>query len=622
MKDPNFTLDSTEDIDNGPNSIKYGCRIPLYCVPIPGETEWVRSANPVFTSPLTTRSQADEKIQTQPTTKSKINLRQLGETPSIIDNDPSKIDFRHAPLVRNAPTVQLNSFSTESSNTCTNAPSHACSSSYSDLKLESSLNEGESVPEGVTLTSTGAQVFSAHLSDSVDALRGSMLALDEQKKQLNLPHGVNMDLKGCPQSFIVYVVDDEEKYVNNLRIHDCIYVEGNLIMQNNNGSSNSTDSNTLFDENEDVDMGVFDPLSSLPWSLVPRILTSSVLKLDNANIHNSLSPPQHPSASESPPPSRSAVSECFHAVLGGDLLGEQALFSLLGSSSSSEWCEGQTPRGHLPVLLLDVSSSDADLLVSLLQNLLPCVVRLRVNVQTLNEAVWTPFKDYESNRIIAGRFQIPHHAVIVLDETQLDPGHINKIGTANLSAVRRLIEDLVIQVPFGPSEVTFPLNGVKILGLAGRNSLFQSSFALSVPVSPLHHAAATAPPPSLPLLNSARSFLSHYVLPQSSTGVEISAEVAREVEKVFVEERSIKRDETISENTLHTWLSIAKGLASVQEISSSQSLNENAKGKYFMMDVDCFRASVDVWRGSLSRMKLRLPVVLKGKAGDEIDLDD
>eukprot|EP00388_Colpodella_angusta_P011141 GDKJ01028678.1.p1 GENE.GDKJ01028678.1~~GDKJ01028678.1.p1 ORF type:complete len:635 (+),score=151.34 GDKJ01028678.1:41-1945(+) len=597
LSNPDFTL----DVDESTSNVEYGCRLPVYVVPIPGESDWFRTIQPVIsTSNEALKSICNANIAfrrntSASTSRDRSSLRKLGGSESLYEEIPST-ESRSLPFVREAVSIPVSS------------------SFSSPSKVESSLQPGEKVAEGVTLTAKGGQVFSAHLSDSVDNLMGCSAALDNRLKMLNLPHKEDVDtVSGAPHSFVLFILDDEEKWVHQLRINDCLIVKGNV------QSFSSSACEKEKEENADWEMEA-NPLSAISEMDAPRITVSCVSKINDKYFvaqQDSLAEkktenPSVPSNQQADLSkvvnslSMTSVSECFKTVFGDDGVVRKALLAAL-SSNHTEFKDGSLTRGHITVSLLDVSANHAHAIVSLLKSLLPCVVHLPLSTQALNSATWSPFKDYESNRLVAGRLQIPNHAVLVIDETQLDEGHLSSIGLSNVHAIKKLIEEHTLSVPYGPSEVTLPLN-CKIVDLAGQNSIFQKSFDLIVPCVALPNRATKAVAISDETRMRARTFLTCRCLPFAE--ISIPEATGKHIEEYFVSEREKNRS-SVGEEELHLWLSIAKTFT----ISLYTKLDYN-------MGIEEFNEAVALYKQANERMILRKRVEVKGEAGEEIDLDD
>jgi hypothetical protein len=54
---------------------------------------------------------------------------------------------------------------------------------------------------------------------------------------------------------------------------------------------------------------------------------------------------------------------------------------------------------------------------------------VQLTIDELNASRWSPWKDYERERLIDGRLQLPFGTQLIVDETALQTGQLNENGT-------------------------------------------------------------------------------------------------------------------------------------------------------------------------------------------------
>ena len=69
-------------------------------------------------------------------------------------------------------------------------------------------------------------------------------------------------------------------------------------------------------------------------------------------------------------------------------------------------------------------------------DLAPLAVHLEVTAGTLSAGQWKPKKDFEANRLVAGRLQLAPGTFVLLDESEMQPGDVNDNGVRALQAIQ------------------------------------------------------------------------------------------------------------------------------------------------------------------------------------------
>lgn len=126
---------------------------------------------------------------------------------------------------------------------------------------------------------------------------------------------------------------------------------------------------------------------------------------------------------------RQELIDQIASVLEGDkLAAEWLLLSLLGRIHTRR---GALALGHLPInLILPLTMDDTDTLVNrlqkLLQQLLPRLVKLDVNVTDLNKTTYMP--ESKDENLVSGALQLTQGTVVLVDETRMGEGNLQDRG--------------------------------------------------------------------------------------------------------------------------------------------------------------------------------------------------
>lgn len=170
---------------------------------------------------------------------------------------------------------------------------------------------------------------------------------------------------------------------------------------------------------------------------------------------------------------REAAIKSLQKSLGGDEVAAEYVLALLASRVYGHI--NGTSLGHWS---LNLSHWPSQLPVSSLfdavSDLAPLAVHLEVTAGTLSAGQWKPKKDFEANRLVAGRLQLAPGTFVLLDESEMQPGDVNDNGVRALQAISSLVSDQQLPCDFSTYDVKIPLElkclfaskGVSILKLA------------------------------------------------------------------------------------------------------------------------------------------------------------
>lgn len=270
------------------------------------------------------------------------------------------------------------------------------------------------------------------------------------------------------------------------------------------------------------------------------------------------------------PSMRDVLVRYLASSLGDDMLAaEYVLMSLLGRPSLRSEAGGV--MGRLTLNIIFPSDSDEDActeFISALKAVVPALVRVPINVPSLNVVELYPRKDYDANRLCASPLQLPTGCVLIGDETDLDNGQLQDRGVKNVRALSSVATKAMLPVDFHYYE-----SGL----LFDANAIFVSKGCKSI--IPLDVGVRVNPSESLKL-HSWRSYeaellkkmrMALSLLAENGT-FDIPEPVSRVVEDSFVAARkngSIPGND--GQEVLSRWLGVARTAArSFGEDSLSQ----------------------------------------------------
>mmetsp|Transcript_17568 Transcript_17568/g.71092 ORF Transcript_17568/g.71092 Transcript_17568/m.71092 type:complete len:477 (-) Transcript_17568:584-2014(-) len=133
------------------------------------------------------------------------------------------------------------------------------------------------------------------------------------------------------------------------------------------------------------------------------------------------------------------------ALMGDELAAEYALTSLV---SRVERRTDTMVVGKFSLNLILPKELPASKVISTLETLCPRVHVIPITIQSLNTENFIPRKNYAQNRLQSSRLQLPEGTILVLDETNLEPGQLNERGLKNLSALKEIITRQVLSYDF------------------------------------------------------------------------------------------------------------------------------------------------------------------------------
>lgn len=95
------------------------------------------------------------------------------------------------------------------------------------------------------------------------------------------------------------------------------------------------------------------------------------------------------------------------------------------------------PKGQIP-LNFRVKNKDSGLIAALTKSH-PLAVAYEVTVESLNRNDWVTLLDSENDVYTPGKLQVPRNSLVILDESNLEPGNINEIGIKNVQMLKEFV---------------------------------------------------------------------------------------------------------------------------------------------------------------------------------------
>ncbi|XP_039182939.1 mini-chromosome maintenance complex-binding protein isoform X1 [Crotalus tigris] len=251
-----------------------------------------------------------------------------------------------------------------------------------------------------------------------------------------------------------------------------------------------------------------------------------------------------------------------HAFLGDSLAAEYVILHLISTVYARR---DVLPLGKFALNLSGCprNSVFTEHVYRIIQQLVPAggqSYRLQMTIENMNSLTFNPHKDYTANRLVSGILQLANSTSFVIDETLLEQGQLDTKGVHNVKALGHLITWQKVDYDFSYHQMEFPCN-INVLITSEGRSLLPSDCQVHlqpelIPPNMEEHmnSLLTAVLPSI--LNKFRIYLSLLRLLDYS----ISDEVTKAVEDDFVEMR--KNDpESITADDLHRTLLVARFLS-------------------------------------------------------------
>ncbi|XP_071514071.1 mini-chromosome maintenance complex-binding protein isoform X2 [Panulirus ornatus] len=359
-----------------------GDRLVYYCVPIPGENEWVKKVyqdkNP-----------------------------HVGEASSSHDTSQKKRCIAE----------EDSSYTT--GNVCDNQ-------TVEEMVSMESESMGECGETKRSKTDGGDEITQEYQGTGNDGTR----AVASLTVNLNFPIP---EMKGTPCLLKIY--DDL-----NFSLNEIIEVVG-ILSVDPTLSSRGID----HEEGDSLAMDLEEEAAhNLPPSLVPRlhVLTAQKVSHTNPLLPTDLSCSKELSVIQNMRETREMLCQVLQEAFLGDALAAELMICHLVSSVYLR--KDVIALGKYSMNISGVSKSLQEqqytfLLYKLISSLVTQSHFFSMTLSNMNTTNFIPKKDYQANRLISGLLQLSQHTHLVLDETALTAGQLDTKGVQNLTALGNII---------------------------------------------------------------------------------------------------------------------------------------------------------------------------------------
>ncbi|XP_045127542.1 LOW QUALITY PROTEIN: mini-chromosome maintenance complex-binding protein-like [Portunus trituberculatus] len=499
---------AVESLDTGGPGCETGDRLVYYCIPLPGETHWVKQVY-------------QDNSPAPPTTHASLGQAR--------QKRPADTTERERNILKDLAT-------------------HLCGLGECMETDEGEAEERKRVRgEGWGEANGGAPSTSTSTSTSTTT--------SSSTPELNFPLP---GMKGTPALVKLY---EEEGFTLNQVIEVVAVLSVSPALTAPPSPDPSPDPGSPMDL---WGPGEAEGHSSAPPSLVPRLhcIAHRVMKHTNPLISSSFSSSSSSSSSafSSSREARAVLREVLVEVcLGDEVAAEHLLCHLLSA------VYGRQDVTVLGKYCVNLSGVDQDLqrqhycrfVYQVLTSLVTQAHLLPLTLHNINKAVFVPKKNYQTDRLTSGLLQLPEHTHLVLDETSLVEGQVDRTGVANLTALGNMISWQKVDYDF-QFHVIEQLTNLPVLVLSEGKSMLPSDAEIKLQprrrdVDETEESGGTSLhclfPSTLPLLRcyitSARQ--GEYVLPE---------DLQKVVQEDFMASR--RRNESFSATDLHRLLVLAR----------------------------------------------------------------
>ena len=107
----------------------------------------------------------------------------------------------------------------------------------------------------------------------------------------------------------------------------------------------------------------------------------------------------------------------------------------------------------------------------LIEAISPYSLYFPLTIDNLEHKRLTPKKNYDTNLLEPGLFQMLDNTFLVVDETQMKEGLIKENGVLNIKALATLIEQQMVVYDFMYSQMEMPVNAPVLVLSEGRSML-------------------------------------------------------------------------------------------------------------------------------------------------------
>ena len=532
----------------------------LYCVPIPGESSWVRRLDGAVASappptPLKThegpagtstkRSRSDKDNEENSRDDKTVDLAEY-----VNDDDDDEIarddeDMVAKILAAAGEPKEAGSGSPEkaaSSNPVAKHPRADCGLSCPPASIvpeaAESMDESLNLPLGAT-----------DVADGLPRAAPAIVKVYESEDALPVKLNDVLELVG-----VVQIEPDISNDVSNNDQQQAAMAAAAAAVNGDPATSGAAGLAAAF---ADFMMDE-DRAHNPPTSVVPRfhafIARTSSARNFAVLPHRPNPRPTHADegAIEAPAEIRTALIQHLAVPLGGDVLAAEYVLAAIVSRVHTR--TDSLALGKLSVTLMGVPEG-GDLprnLAAAIADIAPCVAHLPLSIAGLNARSWTPKKDYGVNRLRSGPLQLAPGTVVVLDETALTSGQLRETGVRNVQALKQLVQLQELEYDFQYHQMRVPVDvAVVVLTSAKQGDSVVQGGECRVPLRMVKDTRVAEQLDPV-MARTMRRFVARAWGSDHS----ISEKAGKEIESEMVAARQGERKAT--ELEFHRWLTIAR----------------------------------------------------------------
>jgi len=244
---------------------------------------------------------------------------------------------------------------------------------------------------------------------------------------------------------------------------------------------------------------------------------------------------------------RGVAISLLKQALGNDAVAAEYVLMLLAARVFAR--HGELGLGRLSVNLARwPEGKEVKQLFEAVSELVPRAVHLPITAESLCSGRWKPSKDFDANRLVAGKLQLAAGTCLLLDESNMSAGQLNEGGVKAVQAIQSLLADQNLLCDYCNYDVRIPLEVNCIVASRGAAILKGSDVLL--PMKPADAGSI----PSLPGgLDAARFFLG--LVTKQTQPLRIPDHVANTFSEDFAK---VRQEIQVGQELGHVWMALAR----------------------------------------------------------------
>ena len=178
-----------------------------------------------------------------------------------------------------------------------------------------------------------------------------------------------------------------------------------------------------------------------------------------------------------------------------------------------------------------------------------------------------PYKDYTQERLVQTPLQLPIGTLLVIDETQLQPGKLTEQGQRNLRHLCDLVQwqRVTYEFSFHDSEFSTDCPVLTFCRTGAESAVLGAACAATIP---LRMKEPSVQAQVLPPFSSNSAFFSQarfYLCAVRELPQDVDSDLLEQVQNDFVEARRDNRNRTgaraVTQETLQYWMNLARAVS-------------------------------------------------------------